>query len=369
MKRLIVSALVLVSLCTASIAPAMAGGWATARLDEQPGEIGVGEPWRFGFMVRAHDISPVNVGVAEIFAHHRNGQFTLSATATQEGAEGHYVGELTFPEAGEWKWGASAEPYGQMPFETLVVGRPDQQSLASAPKPVLNLKSAEVHLVEGDCAGMTVPSPESTVGVGVVLDRQPADAVPPEKLLTNAAVPVWRGDGHTTSSLEELNGGEFSLTVVTGNEGDRRPVACGAARGTVMGNEMVVGLTEQSASGQAGVALLASDNDGTSIEVYLVPTASRPPVGGAALAGSDVPEIVISDAGFSPSLLSVPAGATVRWRNAGAVVHSVVGGDLAFSDSALIEPGDAYNQRFDLPGTYTYRCGPHQSMIGTIEVT
>ncbi len=73
--------------------------------------------------------------------------------------------------------------------------------------------------------------------------------------------------------------------------------------------------------------------------------------------------------GFSPSQVTIAAGTTVQWRNEDAVVHSVTGDDMAFSDSPLIDQGEVYSQAFDRPGTYAYRCGPHPNMIGTIEVT
>ncbi len=84
-------------------APAMAGGFATVRLDEPPGEIYVEVPWRFGFMVKQHDVTPNSDVTPRVAGQHRATGETVSATGRQEGAVGHFVAEITFPTAGEWK--------------------------------------------------------------------------------------------------------------------------------------------------------------------------------------------------------------------------------------------------------------------------
>lgn len=79
--------------------------------------------------------------------------------------------------------------------------------------------------------------------------------------------------------------------------------------------------------------------------------------------------ITMHDVGFSPATVEVPRGTTVEWTNAGSMPHQVMGTDLAFEDSNLLRTNETVTRTFTEPGTYTYVCGPHQNMIGTITVT
>jgi plastocyanin len=77
------------------------------------------------------------------------------------------------------------------------------------------------------------------------------------------------------------------------------------------------------------------------------------------------------DLGFRPSELSVEAGATVRWTNAGNQIHNVrqLPGSKERFFSRAIDPGADYARRFSAPGTYPYFCTLHPTqMRGTVEV-
>ena len=80
-------------------------------------------------------------------------------------------------------------------------------------------------------------------------------------------------------------------------------------------------------------------------------------------------QITIDEGGFWPPRVEVPRGTTVEWTNAGLVPHQVMGADLAFEDSNLLRTDESFSRTLTEPGTYTYICGPHQYMIGTITVT
>jgi plastocyanin len=78
----------------------------------------------------------------------------------------------------------------------------------------------------------------------------------------------------------------------------------------------------------------------------------------------------IRDYKFIPQVLTVKAGTTVRWTNSEKrTTHSVqfLGPDGL--ESERLFPGDAWERRFDKPGSYPYTCGPHPEMKGGIEVT
>lgn len=129
MRRvLIVIVLFIVSISLA--APALAGGWAAVRLDEIPGEVRSDTPWRFGFMVLQHDVTPISDVTPVVRAVNKATGEEITATARQEGAVGHFVAELTLP-AGDWKWAIRPEPFAATSFETLrVVDGDDAESLA-----------------------------------------------------------------------------------------------------------------------------------------------------------------------------------------------------------------------------------------------
>src|SRR5215218_4904007 len=78
-------------------------------------------------------------------------------------------------------------------------------------------------------------------------------------------------------------------------------------------------------------------------------------------------DVSVVDFAFEPGTLSVPAGATVTWTNAGSRPHTVTADDGSF-DSGRLDPGEQFSQTFDQPGTFTYHCGFHSEMQGSIVV-
>jgi plastocyanin len=120
MQRTIVGMLIVTALVVMT-APVLAGGYAVVRLDEEPGDVPVDTPWKIGFMVRQHDITPTNDVTAIVRAQHKETGETIAATGEQEGPVGHFVAEITFPLAGEWKWAIYPEPFAETSFETLLV--------------------------------------------------------------------------------------------------------------------------------------------------------------------------------------------------------------------------------------------------------
>ena len=79
-------------------------------------------------------------------------------------------------------------------------------------------------------------------------------------------------------------------------------------------------------------------------------------------------EISVVDFAFEPGTVSVPVGATVTWTNTGSRPHTVTADDGSF-DSGRLDPGEEFSLTFDQPGTFTYHCGFHPEMRGSIVVT
>ena len=77
--------------------------------------------------------------------------------------------------------------------------------------------------------------------------------------------------------------------------------------------------------------------------------------------------VEIRDFAFSPNVVLVPVGTTVRWTNNGAVDHTVTSNTGVFG-SGTLGPGASFEYRFDVTGTYPYHCTFHPGMTGTVIV-
>src|SRR5215216_1294795 len=88
---------------------------------------------------------------------------------------------------------------------------------------------------------------------------------------------------------------------------------------------------------------------------------------GLIAAQQDASPVQVVDFAFEPGMLTVPAGATVTWTNAGSRTHTVTADDGSF-DSSRLDPGEQFSQTFDQPGTFTYHCGFHPEMQGSVVV-
>jgi plastocyanin len=78
--------------------------------------------------------------------------------------------------------------------------------------------------------------------------------------------------------------------------------------------------------------------------------------------------LTIADFAFAPEALTVAKGTTVTWTNSDPFDHSVVADDKSFSSENLAD-GATFQFTFDRPGQFTYICGIHPSMSGTVTVT
>ena len=78
--------------------------------------------------------------------------------------------------------------------------------------------------------------------------------------------------------------------------------------------------------------------------------------------------VTIANFAFAPPSLTITKGTTVVWTNDDKFDHSVVAKDHSFrSDS--ISGGSTFQFTFATDGTFSYNCGIHPSMSGTITVT
>lgn len=80
-------------------------------------------------------------------------------------------------------------------------------------------------------------------------------------------------------------------------------------------------------------------------------------------------EVTIRDYRFSPQEVRIKAGDTVKWINREKrTSHSVLFQAENGLESERLFPDESWQRTFERPGTYGYRCGPHEEMNGTVIV-
>jgi plastocyanin len=78
-------------------------------------------------------------------------------------------------------------------------------------------------------------------------------------------------------------------------------------------------------------------------------------------------EVIVDGRRFHPAITAVPAGTTVTWTNRDGAPHSIVSTERHFT-SPMLDAGQRFSRRFDVPGTYAYRCSLNPTMTGQIVV-
>ncbi|HZP26748.1 MAG TPA: cupredoxin domain-containing protein [Dehalococcoidia bacterium] len=79
--------------------------------------------------------------------------------------------------------------------------------------------------------------------------------------------------------------------------------------------------------------------------------------------------VAVGDNFYSPSAITVSAGATVTWTNNGPSAHTVTSTDGIFDSGYSFTPGSSFSYTFSTPGTYPYYCLIHGTIqSGTVTV-
>jgi plastocyanin len=80
-------------------------------------------------------------------------------------------------------------------------------------------------------------------------------------------------------------------------------------------------------------------------------------------------EVTIQDYRFSPQEVRIKAGDTVKWINREKrTSHSVLFPAENGLESERMFPQEHWQRTFAKPGSYSYRCGPHEEMKGLVLV-
>jgi plastocyanin len=96
------------------------------------------------------------------------------------------------------------------------------------------------------------------------------------------------------------------------------------------------------------------------------PATSAPATSAPVASGSEV-KVDISGFAFNPGTITIKVGQTVTWTNNDSASHNVKADDGSFSSNTLAT-GDSFSFTFNTAGTYTYKCGFHANMVGTVIV-
>lgn len=364
-KRLLCSAIVLVMLLgnTPSV---RAGGWAAVHLvgDLAPAYQEV--PWTVNFLVKQHDVTPVNVDRAFLSATHRSSGQTITADATQIGDMGNYSVTVVFPLAGEWKWSITPEPFSGSSFATLtVLARADS---AAKDNPIA---SYPAHLHAGICASPgDVVFPLPTVATSMTTDGTPT-ADPTTSTLPSLSV----ANTSTTidTPLSSLLDSPHAIDIHTSDVDTATGIACGEIAGPTTDGQLLIAIQPLNDSGVTGIAVLGEAGNQTTVSIYLLEPRVASASTSAASASSPVEILMAGDSSstwqFTPARLDITIGTTVVWSNVSNVPHTVSAPNLDFDDSGYIDTGESFQQTFDTPGSYAFYCDPHPWMTGVIEVS
>ena len=325
-------------------ATAWGGNSATVELDTPPGKVEAGKPVTIGFTILQHGVRPFNEGTPTLEAIHRESGTTVREDGRREGASGHYVVDVTFPEAGEWTWTITANPFPSvLSFPVLTVVAPGQ--LEELPEAL----SVAAVVVPG-CTGATTPlfelSEFTSLDGAVDVDLSESDS-------------IVRSDSVLAIPFADFVDSRPAITVLPSGGG---PLACGQMLAEPIADELIIGLSEIDNSGYVGFARITAGAGESIVEIILAPgltdDAAVPPAA----------EVVIEASAFGPALIEVPAGTTVAWVNIDSVAHEVAFADIALDDSGPLHQNQEFSQVFSTPGTYDFQCGPHPWMTGTVVV-
>lgn len=79
-------------------------------------------------------------------------------------------------------------------------------------------------------------------------------------------------------------------------------------------------------------------------------------------------QVTIQGFAFSPAKITVTPGTKVTWTNKDSVAHTVTSDNNSWTDSGSVGNGSHFSVTFSKPGTYTYHCSIHPSMVASVVV-
>ena len=127
-----------------------------------------------------------------------------------------------------------------------------------------------------------------------------------------------------------------------------------SACGTAQGNKASTAAPSVSASTAA-----------TASESTAAPSVSASTAATATVSPLQSNSVNIKDYKFAPETIEIKKGDKVIWKNEDGVIHTVT---FDTFDSGSMKQGDTFEHTFDTAGSFSYYCGNHPSMKGTVKV-
>jgi hypothetical protein len=119
-------------LAVAGGSAATAGGWAVTTLDPLPAAPTAGATMAVGFTIRQHGVTPVDFStwgeVPDVAVVVESTAGPLRFVATAEGTPGHFVADVTFPEAGTFTWSVEQGPFAPQELGTISVAASSERA-------------------------------------------------------------------------------------------------------------------------------------------------------------------------------------------------------------------------------------------------
>lgn len=85
-----------------------------------------------------------------------------------------------------------------------------------------------------------------------------------------------------------------------------------------------------------------------------------------------VTQVTMQNSAYQPANIRVRVGTTVTWTNQDDVPHTVTFRNgmpgSSMMGSSMMTHGQSFSLTFRMPGTYTYYCTVHPSMVATVTV-
>jgi plastocyanin len=116
----------------------------------------------------------------------------------------------------------------------------------------------------------------------------------------------------------------------------------------------------------AGLALVGCGKDDKGDRAQ--PTSSSSSAQGSVPLSGEAPVRIINFE-FKPQTIVVKPGTKVTWTNEDTSIHDIKDtSPLGIPQSKDLSKGDTFSATYSQPGTYTYICGIHQYMTGSVQV-
>jgi len=131
-----------------------------------------------------------------------------------------------------------------------------------------------IHIHEGTCAEL---NPTPLAPLTDITERMPeedAEDTDPRGVLT--ATTVLYSETEVELALDDILAASHAINVHESQENAQNYIACGDIGGIVVADQMLVGIQQLNDSGFSGVAVLESNDDKTTVKVYLVEPAEGP---------------------------------------------------------------------------------------------